>query len=236
MSTSETDELILKAVVDHYREQDSPFYLADLGQFLQFRKIVIPDGSRLKDYLAANFQGRLVVIQDPETPARIAVATPDNLERVRRRLSKRSLSQRDDRGIAFERLPNSLVAAFCKIPPPNTDVYFRVVPPFRYDTFVYQPDHGYTLIGPEHRPSEFAGRTAAALTDNERRTIFGFIVNWAEANSIDLQSLYYDHPRRLKQTQEVRNALQRLIDAQDTDFRTRMKIPGDIAAILMGRN
>lgn len=236
MSTADTIALILEEVKQHYRKQDSPLYLADLGQFLASREIEIPDGLRLKDFLASHFDGRLAIVQDHETPARIAVATPDNQEGVRQQLSLGTSNPRADRGIAFDRLPNALVAAFCKIPPPNTDVYFRVVPPFRYDTFVYQPDHGYTLIGPEHRPSEFAGKTAAALTDNERRTIFGFIVNWAEANSIDLQSLYYDHPRRLKRTQEVRNALQRLIDAQDTDFRTRMKIPGDIAAILMGRN
>ena len=236
MSAIDTEALILEAVTEHYREHDLPFYLADLGQLLRDRGIEIPSGLQLKDYLASRFHGQLAVVQDHETPARIAVATPANQEKVRKRLSRRRSSPREDSGIAFDRVSNALVAAFCKIPPPNTELYFRVVPPFRFDTFMYPPGDSYTSIGDEYRPSEFAGRSANSLTDGERQIIFGYIEKWADANSIDMESLYYDTGRRFTHKQRQLNALERLIDAQEPEFRPRMKIPGDVALILMRHN
>ena len=234
----DTDQLVIKAVENHYEKEDSPYYLAELGKYFREENIEIPEGVRFKDYLRSRFHGRLVIVQDDHIQARIAVATIDNAARVRQQLSGQPSPMPSDSGLDHMRLPFSLIAAFCKIPLPNTQVYFRITKPFRYDTFMQAPDDdNYVAIDDRFRPSQLAGRSVHGISDSDKELVYRYIEEWAEAKSVDLRQLYYDRAvlpgvARAQSTTR-RNALQRLIDAQDPDLKGRIKIPGDIASVLM---
>ena len=205
--------------------------------FYEGINIEIPEGVRFKDYLASRFHGRLVVVQDVDTPARIAIATPENHARVHQVISAHDSLGSNDSQVDHTRLPFSLIAAFCKIPLPNAKVYFRITRPFRYETLMQAPDDNYMAIDDDFRPSSLAGRSVHGLSDIEKKTVFEHIDEWAKRNSIDLRQLYYEHGGRPYQPREpsgIRgNALQRLIDAQDPELKGRIKIPGDVASVLM---
>ncbi len=234
----DTDQLVIKAVENHYQEEDSPYYLAELGKLFREKDIDIPEGVRFKDYLRSRFHGSLVIVQDDHTPARIAVATLDKEASVRQQLSGQLPPVPGDSGLDHMRFPFSLIAAFCKIPLPNTQVYFRITRPFRYVTFMDAPDdNNYVAIDDKFRPPKLAGKSVHGLSDSDKGLLYKCIEEWAEANSVDLRQLYYDRAAlpavARAQSGTRRNALQRLIDAQDPDLKGRIKIPGDIASVLM---
>ena len=87
MSLKDSDELVLNAVEERYESNDTPYYLAALGALFRSENIEIPSGVRFKDYLKSRYDGRLVVVQDEDSPARIAIAPPEKVDSVRRRLS-----------------------------------------------------------------------------------------------------------------------------------------------------
>ena len=70
LSSTDIDQVIIEAVQNHYKEKDSPYYLAELGEFFRSQDISIPDGVRFKDYLKSRFHGSLVVVQDANYPAK----------------------------------------------------------------------------------------------------------------------------------------------------------------------
>ena len=143
------DQLVVETIEKHYEEKDSPYYLAELGTFFREHGIEIPEGIRFKDYLTSRYHGRLVIVQDDLTPARIAVATMENVDKVRRQLSNQAAPLPDGSELDHSRLPFSLIAAFCKIPLPNTKVYYRIVKPFRYETLMQSPGDDYVVIEDE---------------------------------------------------------------------------------------
>ena len=238
MLPRDADQLIVEAVEKHYAEHDSPYYLSELGKFFHSQDIQVPRRVRFKDYLISRFEGRLVVVQDADHPAKIAVAPLDKQALVQQQLSSRLTEPADDREIDQSRLPVALVAAFCKIPLPGTQVYFRVSRPFRYEVGMRAPDDKYIEIEREVRPSSLAGKSVHDLSPSEKQTAYQHIEEWAKTKEIDLRELYYD--RGIKSassaTQPSRagdNALQRLVDAQEPELRERIRIPGDIASTLM---
>ena len=238
MTSENTDELILEAVQSHYKQNDSPYYLAELGKFFRSNSLDIPSGVRFKDYLVSRFHGRLSVVQDPENPARIAIAPPEHQRKVQERLSGQPTDSPDHLPIDYARLPFALVAAFCQVPLPGTQVYFRLTKPFRYDNRMDAPDKDYVEIDDQFRPSSVAGKSVHHLSEDDKQTIYSSIQKWAGNKSIDLRDIYYDRgPRPSEHAREHRdskdNALQRLIDAQDPELKKRIRIPGDIASMLM---
>ena len=238
MTTQEIDELVLKAVKAHYAEHSAPFYLAALGNLFRSQDIELPPGVRFKDYLSSRFHGRLVVIQDPEIPARIAIAEPERESAIRRQLSGQSTELADDSEVDYGRLPIALIAAFCKVPLPDSQVYFRTTKPFRYETLLHPPDDNYVEISETFRPTSLAGKSVHTLSFGEKQTVYACIEKWADANAVDLRSLYYDRSLQKRQQERgqeeaAQNALQRLINAQEPELRGRIRIPGDIASTLM---
>ena len=238
MAYMNTDELIIDAVKKHYENHDSPYYLAEIGQWFRSQKIEIPEGIRFKDYLISRFHGRLVVVQDEDNPAKIAIAPPEIQLRVKQQLSGVVTVEPDDSKIDHSRLPFALIAAFCKVPVPGTQIYFRVTMPFRYETRMQAPDDTYIEIDDQFRPSSLAGKSVHDLSYDDRQTIYEYIEKWAAAKSFNLQHFYYD--RGSKSARSARhpvrsdeNALQRLINAQEPELRERIRIPGDIASTLM---
>ncbi len=238
MNSQDIDDLVLTAVQAHYAEHDTPFYLAELGNLFRERNIDLPPGVRFKDYLSSRFHGRLVVIQDPEIPARIAIAEPERESAIRRQLSGQRMELSDDSEIDYERLPFALIAAFCKVPLPNERVFFRTTTPFRYETLTHPPDDNYVEINDSFRPTPLAGKSVHALSLSDKQTIYSCIEKWADTNAVDLTSLYYDRSSQRSQQERghgetAHNALQRLINAQEPELKGRIRIPGDIASTLM---
>ena len=238
MSLQDTDLQIIKAVTDHYETHESPYYLAELGKFFRDNHIPVPEGVRFKDYLKSRFHERLIIVQDEENPARIAIAPPENKEAVLQQLSGQSSVALDDSHIDYTRLPFALIAAFCRIPLPDTQVYFRTIPPFRYQVQKKAPEDGYIEIGEKFRLTSFAGKSVYELSPSDKRSIFQQIEKWAEEKSLDLRDFYYDSGSRSIVREKVLvetgdNALQRLLNAQNHELRRRLQIPGDIADVLM---
>lgn len=238
MVLNDEDQTIIDEVQNHYNGSDSPYYLAELGMFFRSKGLVVPSGVRFKDYLRSRFHGRLIVIQDEENPARIAIAPPEKEPHVRQQFAGVGLGMANDSTVNFARLPIALIAAFCKVPPLGSRIYFRFEKPFRYETRLEEPAGNYVEIDEKFRPSTLAGRSVRELSENDRQTIFENIGHWAEANSVDLRNLYFDR-KSLSARQSgtispnVGNALQRLVEAQEQDMKRRIRIPGDIAVKLM---
>lgn len=99
---------------------------------------------QFKDFLAEKFRDRLVIVQDTLVPARIAIILPENQERVKEQLSGSFLSSPDRPPIETNRLPFSLVAAFCLSPDLSSRVYYRILPPSRYVMGTVAPDETNT--------------------------------------------------------------------------------------------
>ena len=238
MPPDDMDQAILDSVIKHYESTDSPYYLAELGNFFRLNNFQIPEEIRFKDFLESRFQGCLVVVQDSHTPAKIAIATPENEGSVRQRLANHTENHFDNGTTNYSRLPFSLVTAFCKVPPPNMDVFFRVTTPFRYEIHTRAPDDNYVLIDQEFRPPELAGKSLQILSSTETQEVYAQIVRWASANGIDLRRLYFNYATASPKgpngsNTKTHNALQRLIDAQEPALKSRINIPGDIASKLM---
>lgn len=242
MALKDSDELVLNAVEEHYENNETPYYLAALGALFRSENIEIPNGVRFKDYLKSRYAGRLVVVQDEESPAKIAIAPLDKESIVRDQLSREYLDSPDgpsDSSVDYARLPFALVAAFCKIPLPGTRLYFRITRPFRYETHSQPPkDANLVEIEDKFRPPSLAGRPVREISYGDRQVIYSHIMKWAYEKSVDLRAIYYN---RGSKPDSVRgphfesndNALQRLIDAQEPEIRGRIRIPGDIATALM---
>ena len=109
MSPQDTDHLITEAIQDHYKNNDSPFYLAELGKLFHTHHIEIPAGVRFKDYLKSRFHDRFVVVQDTEDPARIAIAPLEKESVVLQQLSHHPSTVGDESAIIHARLPFALV-------------------------------------------------------------------------------------------------------------------------------
>ena len=242
MSIADLDQVIEDAVKLHYSESNLPYFLANLGTFIRSKELDIPAGVRLKDYITSRFGDRFIVIQDATVPAKIAVAPLDIESSVRRQLSGDSVQKRDNDGVDETRLPFALFAAFCRRPLPGTQMYFRTAWPFRYEFRKEAPDYNYVKIEERFLPSSFAGKLAQEISASDRGEILEYVQKWADENSIDLRSLYYDRgmqsvkgtiSRTVSTTRQEINALQRLVDAQEPELRRRIRIPGDIASTLM---
>ncbi len=233
--SQDTDKLILDAVSKHYTTHDFPYYLAELGKLVRSEGIELPHGVRFNDYLKIRFHGRLIVVQDADNPARIAIAPPEKEQSVLQQLSGQYLGTLDDSSVDYTRLPFALIAAFCKIPLPGSKVYFRITPPFHYQTNTQAPDESYIWIDDRFRLQSFEGKSVHDLSPSDKRQIFGQIKEWAKEKSLDLRDLYYDSSTRAisSQKESEGNALKRLLNAQDPELRRRLRIPGDIAELLM---
>ena len=231
-------ELVIEEVRRHYRNSQTPYYLAEMGVFLRKNDIDVPTGVRVKDYLKSHFVDQLCVIQDSEVPAKIAVATPEVEDSVRQQLADRITEAPLGSTIDFGRLPFSLTYAFCARRTPGSQVYFRTVRPFRYVVSSTAPSNSYVLIDEDFLPSDLEGLLFQNLSAENKRTIHERIEEWARAKDIDLRTIYFDtrsgsFGRESMVSATYSNALQRLVEAQTPELRRKITIPGDIAVALM---
>ena len=238
LSSANSDQRVIDEVRRYYGETQSPYYLAVLGEFLRSHQIDIPTGMRLKDYLKGSFQGQLSIVQDAEVPAKIAVALPDNQDSIRQQLADRFAAATNGPSLDYDRLPFSLKVAFCVMPPSGTGVYFRTIRPFRYVFGLTALDETFVEIGEEFRPPRLLGSSVPNLSTEDKKEVYQHIEMWANANDIDLGNIRYGRgPTSFRSADKTNplaiNALHRLVQAQEADFRGRILIPGDIAITLM---
>ena len=238
MLSKDKEQLVMNEILRHYEGRTKPYYLAELGQFFRSEGIEVPTGKRFKDFLSENFQSGLVIVQDPKIPARIAIALIDNRERVQQQLAGRFMSAPGRPPFEVNRLPFSLIAAFCQKPGPGDRVYYRTVRPFRYAIGSAAPDDSYVEIGEQFRQSVPEGTSVHGLPSEVKQEVYRRIDEWAAAQDINLETIYVGERGRSPSSGTNReipisNALQRLIEAQEAELRKRIQIPGDIALALM---
>ena len=233
------DDPIVKEVVRHYSESEKPYHLAELGVFLNHEKIPMPDGIKLKDFLQKTYPSKLEIIQDPNTPARIAVALPSNNEKIRSKILGDEFSFGLD-GFDARRLPFSLIAAFCRVPPVGKHLYYRIIPPFHY--IVAETPRGdqgeYLLIDDSSPPAQVRGVDPYALSPEDLHGVYAKIVEWAQSKGIDPRSLRVSEEKTHLDMSPTSggagsNALQRLIEAQEPNLRSQIRVPMDIIAALI---
>ena len=236
MPTEDLEKIITSEVERHYREDDRPYYLAELGTFLSERNVKIPAGIQLKEFLKKKLAGQVEIVQNQMVPGRIAVTTPDKRERVAEQIAMHYRLATPQGTIDYRQLPFSLVAAFCKVPDEGKRLFFRTAWPFRYETTAEAPNDTYVEIEGTFQPPSLQGTNVHALSDNDKITIFQHIVKWATAKSIDLRSLYAGEttlrPNAAISREAPLNALQRLLNVQDPGMESKLRIPLDIAALL----
>ncbi len=238
LSGADEDQTIIEEVRKHYQENSAPYYLSGLGEFCRLHGIEIPTGMKLKDFVTRRFGDSLFVVQDPEVPAKIAIAIPEQKERVAQFLAQQTPVGLDRSDVDFSRLPFALIAAFCLVADSNVGVYFRTERPFRYVTAEAAPSHLYIEIDARFRPTQAGALSFRNLSADERRAIHQRISEWALDKKIDLKSFYYDRTPKLAGQRTSfatasTNALQRLVEAQEPRLQSQIRIPGDIAMALM---
>lgn len=237
MSPGEIDKLILEEINRHYGENETPYYLAKLGDFIQSNdKIVLPSKTQLSDYIRIRFLESLSLIPHPKDSKILIVAPEAFRDTVKEKLSKSPQLNEDLE--SYSRLPNALFVAFCIDPPQGENIYFHTIRPFVYQVAAAPSDNYYIEIESEFRPAHIRGRHLSSLSREERGELQEQVKRWSERHSIDLQTLHYDKqdhriPHRFARHDGSENALSRLIEAQDVNLRKRIKIPSDIAALLL---
>ena len=231
-------QVVVDEVRRHYDEQEQPYYLAELGQFFRSKGIEIPPGQRFKNFLAESFQGRLVVVQDPAVPAKIAISLPDKGDQVQERLAGKLSLTPGRPPIEVNRLPFSLIVAFCQVPSSDLRVFYRTIRPCRYVVSSVAPDNSYIEIGENFRKALPPRVSIHELSNGVKQDIFRRIDEWTAGHNVNLESIYVEASGRspilgIKNRIPISNALQRLIEAQEPELRQRIQIPGDIALVLM---
>ena len=68
MPTEDVEKIITSEVERHYREDDRPYYLAELGNFLSEQNIKIPAGIQLKEFLKKKLAGQVEIVQNQTVP------------------------------------------------------------------------------------------------------------------------------------------------------------------------
>lgn len=231
-------QIVLDEIRRHYDGLSQPYYLAGLGQFFRSEGIEIPSGKRFKDFLSESFSDSLVIIQDPDVPAKIAIALPQNSKEVQEQLFGRFLPTSGRPPIEVNRLPFSLIAAFCQVPNSGLRVFYRAIRPSRYVIGSIAPDNSFVEIGANFRKPLPEGISLHELSAEVKQDIYRRISEWAAFQDFDLEAIYLNEKGRTTSQKDTRadrssNALRRLIEAQEPEIRKKISVPGDIALALM---
>jgi hypothetical protein len=233
MKASAAKDAAIELAKQYYKDRETPLYLARVGQHLRGKGLwpIENETRTLKQWLET-LAPDIEVIQNPEKPAVVAIATPEAAGRVRKMIS--------DSGNAalLSELPRPVVLAFCIEAVPGKPVYVRITPPYRFE--VEEPSaSGWLPVEPEFRlpglrlfnPESMLAEDVERLTANIRL--------WAakhDINLINLRRVSAPVPRPTTEnastSEEGSNALERFLAAQDPEIMSRIVIPGDIAFLL----
>lgn len=228
-------QVIVEEVRRHYEQPtERPYFLADLGNFVRGKALVLSPEHSLANYIKRHLGGDLTIVRNPYVPARVAVALMANKDTVRR-----LVQQSPTKGGDSNKIPFSLVAAFCRSA--EKPVFFSIRPPFRYVESETSPGEQFVEIEPAYRRYN-ESIDSRRLTEDQREEIYRRIADWAKAKHVDLRRLHVasEAPASAARAASAPRAasvestfLQRLIDAQDPDLKARFRIPLDIVELLL---
>ncbi|GBR34865.1 hypothetical protein GCM10007870_28150 [Gluconobacter kondonii] len=219
---SKTLEALVKAVKEHYEEQDpKPLLLSRFGQSnKELLAQLKSDYGSLAAAVRAAGEENLRFVDTTigrETIAPTGIAGSVGLE-----IKQESASQHQAANF-FDGLPSSVKLAFCIRTEAAEHVALDIVRPFRYSK-VTVPD----LIRPTQRiiPNSLRrpGLPLRNASVQERAILWGLFLTWTQEIGIDIETF---------RNGETSNALARLIAAQSPDIMSGLIIPADIAQILL---
>lgn len=223
---------VLKLAETHYAASKDPLFLSTVGQTLRAQALWPIEGEKrtLKEWLQT-LQPAIEVIQDPLSPARVAIATPASAEVVAATIDDRRHSD------LLGRLARPVLLAFCVRADAGALVYLSKQPPFRYTLVEPTDPNAYHVIEPEYRVPGLQVRAVARMDGSDVAKLAAGISSWAEAHGIDLRTLE-KAPREPVQdalrapTGEANTALSRLYAAQNPGLVNQLVVPLDIALLL----
>lgn len=221
----------LRVARAHYADSDEPLFLSAVGQALRAENLwPLPDERRsLKEWLKS-LEPELTLLQDEESPARVAIATAEKAAIVHERI----YGLRDV--ILLSRTARPVLLAFCAKGNEEGPVYLTSQPPFRYTLTLPDEPGDYLTIAPNDRVPGLHLRAIQRMPNADVARLARSLRNWAEAAKVDLKALSKDASPVSSESPPLppgtMNALERLIQAQRPDLRHQFHIPGDIAALL----
>ena len=213
-------------VEDHYARTDAPLLLSRLGQLrADLRRAIVDARKSFASVIRDHAQGRLEIIADDHRPGAEVVVVPSKREAVEARILADAAASAAA-AKAFDDLPVPIRLAFC-VASGEEDVYVTTTSPFRYEKVPKgeRPSPASILVERKLRRPGLDLRTA---TTSDKRTLWTSFSQWAASQGVDQASFVV-----AAETAST-NALSRLLEAQDHDALGRLRIPADIAVILLG--
>lgn len=231
MATTHQDVLSkIRAIVDeHYSQVSAPLLLSALGTRLRQQHLwPTADAARLslREFIEKSGESQLTIVRDKQSPAYIAVATPEYEPIVEQWIARRvkAVASVPD----LDALPRPVILAFCVQTEPGQTVYVRKSAPFRYELSVPEGSESDDFIPVDERYRRPGLRFAEPndLQSSDRLDLQTRIAAWSRDKNIPIETFYRMLPKKHA------NALERLISAQPPGVAERIVIPGDIAILL----
>lgn len=228
----ETRDAVIGLAERHYEKFDRPLFLASVGQYLRDQNLWPFEGETrtLKEWLQS-LDPDLVVVQDEQSPARVAIVTPEKADVVKETLLLLRSTQ------LIQALARPVLLAFCIRGHEEQPVYLTQRPPFRFTLVEPADPQNYLVISPEFRQPGVHLRAAAQMPTGDVTALGAAIEQWAIARGVDLSTLTKAAAEAGRGTGEeptagTLSALDRLIAAQRPNLRPDLVVPADIAALL----
>lgn len=229
---TESRDAVIGLAERHYEKSDRPLFLASVGQYLRDQNLWPFEGETrtLKEWLQS-LEPDLVVIQDEQSPARVAVVTPDKAAVVEQTLLLLRATQ------LVQALARPVLLAFCIRGHEDQPVFLTRTPPFRFTLIEPADPQNYWVIAPEFRQPGVHLRAVAQMPAGAISALGAAIERWALAQGVDLATLTKaaaETERGIGEepTAGTLSALDRLIAAQRPALRADLVVPADIAALL----
>jgi hypothetical protein len=223
--------MTIRVAKAHYADSDEPLFLSAVGQALRAENLwPIPDEKRsLKKWLKS-LEPDLFLLEDEDSPARVAIATAEKAGIVHERI----YGLRDV--ILLSRTARPVLLAFCAKGNEDGPVYLTSQPPFRYTLTLPDEPGDYLTIAPNYRLPGLHLRAIQRMPTADVANLARSLRSWAEATKVDINALSKDAAPVSSEAAPLppgtMNALERLIQAQRPELRHQFHIPGDIAALL----
>jgi hypothetical protein len=215
---------LCEIVGKHYNTSNQPLLLSRLGtMYPELRAGILKAGyETLSAAVAAVGEDRLQIVRIRNSPGRTSVVVPEKRSLIEQQLMK--ATERAAETGQFAALPYPIQLAFCVSTEPNERVVVRINPPFRYTKLGVQetPESGSVLVEDEFRKP---GLRLENASSTQKTALWRAFLAWAERHDVDSDMLLRVQPHL--------TALERLLAAQDPDILSKLKIPGDIAELLI---
>ncbi len=202
------------------------------GNILRDQKLWPVEGEArsLKEWLQT-LAPDLTVVQDEQSPARVAIVTPAKAAIVEETLLQLRTTQ------LVQALARPVLLAFCIRGNEEQPVFLTRRPPFRFTLVEPADAQSYFVIPPEFRLPGLHLRAAAQMPSNEIAALGTTIERWAAERGVDLSALTKaaaeaERGPGEEPTAGTLSALDRLIAAQRPNLRSDLVVPADIAALL----